>query len=190
MNRKEFLDQFERGLAGLPGADIDDILSDYRRHFDDGIADGRSEEEIARALGDPARLARELRAEAGFRRWENDRNAGNFLGVVLALLGLATIDLMFLLPLLLTVAGIFLGVTIGCIGLFGFGAFLLINLLPFGWDVLLNNALLQLLAAMGLISGAVGAAALLLLVGEWLARLLIQYARLHYRLFRSANNAI
>ena len=60
-----------------------------------------------RALGDPMRLARELRAEVGFRRWEQNRNAGNFLGVVLALLGLATIDFIILLPLLCGLAAIF-----------------------------------------------------------------------------------
>ena len=32
-----------------------------------------------------------MRAEVGFRRWENDRSAGNLAGVLLALLGLATL---------------------------------------------------------------------------------------------------
>ena len=71
--------------------DINEILRDYESHFADGLADGRSKDEVAAALGDPSRLARELRAEVGFRRWEEKRNPGNFLGVVLALLGLATI---------------------------------------------------------------------------------------------------
>lgn len=190
MNREDFLYQLRRGLGGLPPSEIDDILSDYQTYFADGEAAGRSEEEIAKALGDPWRLARELRAEAGFRRWESDRNAGNFLGVVLALLGLATIDVMFLLPLLFALAGIFLGVGVACIALFGFGAFLLINLLPLGWQGMLDNVPAQILAGIGFVSGAVGGGALLLLVGEALARLLIRYARLHFRLFRSVNNAI
>ena len=96
MNRAHFMAQLRDGLSGLHHTDINDILADYESHFADGAADGRSEDEVAAALGDPARLARELRAEVGFKRWEENRSAGNFLGVVLALLGLATID--FIIP--------------------------------------------------------------------------------------------
>ena len=106
MNRAHFMAQLRDGLSGLHHSDIDDILRDYESHFADGLADGRSEDEVAAALGDPARLARELRAEVGFRRWEQDRSAGNFLGVVLALLGLATIDIVILFPILCALAGI------------------------------------------------------------------------------------
>ena len=88
MNRAHFMAQLRDGLSGLHHTDIGDIVTDYERHFADGAADGRSEDEVAAALGDPQRLARELRAEVGFKRWEQNRNAGNFLGVVLALLGL------------------------------------------------------------------------------------------------------
>src|SRR6202789_106149 len=100
MNRAHFMAQLRDGLSGLHHSDIDDILRDYDSHFADGVADGRTEDEVAAALGDPMRLARELRAEAGFRRWEQNRSAGNLLGVVIALLGLATIDLIILLPFL------------------------------------------------------------------------------------------
>src|ERR1700761_8866517 len=105
MNRVNFMMQLRRGMAGLPPSEIEDIAFDYESYFTDGIADGRTEYEVAAALGDPTRLARELRAEVGFKRWEQDRSAGNFMGVVLALLGLATIDLVFLLPLLCGLAG-------------------------------------------------------------------------------------
>ena len=77
MTREAFLAALRGGLAVLSPGQIDDVLADYRSHFDEGLADGRSEEEISAALGDPTRLAAELRAEAGFRRWENSRSAGN-----------------------------------------------------------------------------------------------------------------
>ena len=49
-------------------------------HFSEGRVAGRSEDEIAAALGDPVRLARELRAEAGFKRWESERTPGSLAG--------------------------------------------------------------------------------------------------------------
>jgi uncharacterized membrane protein len=69
MNRAHFMAQLRDGLSGLHHTDINDIMTDYERHFADGAADGRSEDEIAAALGEPDRLARELRAEMGFRKW-------------------------------------------------------------------------------------------------------------------------
>jgi len=52
------------------------------------------------ALGDPLRLARELRAEAGFRRWEQSRTPANFFTAVFGFVVLIAVDFIFLLPLL------------------------------------------------------------------------------------------
>jgi hypothetical protein len=67
------------------------------------------------------------------------------------------------------------------------GTFLLFSLL---WGGVMGNAAMQLLIALGLISGAIGGGALLLLIMEALAKLLIRYARLHFRLFDSANASL
>jgi uncharacterized membrane protein len=187
MNRAHFMAQLRDGLAGLHHSDINDIVADYESHFADGAADGRTQEEVAAALGDPTRLARELRAEIGFRRWEENRNAGNFVGVVLALLGLATIDFIILLPFLCALAAIFFGLSVACLGMVVGGAFLLFNLL---WGGVMGNAAMQLLVGLGLISGAIGGGALLLLLMDLIAKLLIRYARLHFRLFDTANKSV
>ena len=54
----------------------------------------------------------------------------------------------------------------------------------------MGNAAMQLLIALGLISGAIGGGALLLWIMEALAKLLIRYARLHFRLFDTANASL
>ena len=187
MNRAHFMAQLRDGLAGLHHSDIADIVADYETHFADGAADGRTQEEVAAALGEPARLARELRAEIGFKRWEENRSPGNFLGVVLALLGLATIDFIILLPFLCFLAALFFGLAVACLGMVVGGAFLMFNLL---WGGVMGNTGMQLLVALGLISGAIGGGALLLLLMDIIAKLLIRYARLHFRLFDSANKSL
>jgi hypothetical protein len=63
MKEAEFMQRLEEGLGKAAGRE--EILADYRLHFEEGRADGRSEEDIARALGDPRILAREFRIEAG-----------------------------------------------------------------------------------------------------------------------------
>src|SRR5258708_30185893 len=82
MTRLEFLDTLRRRLAGLPEAEIDDLVADYATHFADGMAAGRNEADIAQALGDPMRLARELRAEAGLRRLGAARTPGRFFAAL------------------------------------------------------------------------------------------------------------
>jgi uncharacterized membrane protein len=187
MNRAHFMAQLRDGLAGLHHSDINDIVADYESHFADGAADGRTQEEVAAALGEPARLARELRAEIGFKRWEENRSPGNFLGVVLALLGLATIDFIILLPFLCFLAALFFGLAVACLGMVVGGAFLMFNLL---WGGVMGITGMHLLVALGLISGAIGGGALLLLLMDLIAKLLIRYARLHFRLFDTANKSI
>ena len=60
MNRAEFLARLRRGLVGLPAATANEIVNDYEAHFADGAAAGRSEAEVAEALGDPDRLSLSL----------------------------------------------------------------------------------------------------------------------------------
>ena len=125
MTRADFLYLLRRGLEGLPQNQIKDLVADCESHFTEGMAAGRSEEEIAAALGDPSRLARELRAEAGFKRWEAEGTPRSFAGVVLALLGLATVDVMVLFPFLCTLGAIFLAFGAVALALFIAGVVIL-----------------------------------------------------------------
>jgi uncharacterized membrane protein len=190
MTRGEFLGELRAGLTGLRQQDIEDIIADYESHFADGRAAGRSEQEVAAALGDPARLARELRVEAGFRRWQDQKSAGNLAGIVIALLGLATIDFMLLLPAAGTVIGIFVGFAAVVLALFVCGIMLLVSLLPIGFLADIGSLAGRALAGAGLIAGGIGGGALFILLVEWLARMLVKYARLHYRLLTSATQAV
>jgi len=61
MSRALFIVKLKEGLAGLPQSEIDEIASDYEFHFAEAAAAGQSEDDIVARLGDPTRLARELR---------------------------------------------------------------------------------------------------------------------------------
>jgi uncharacterized membrane protein len=190
MTRGEFLGELRAGLTGLRQQDIEDIIVDYEAHFADGKTAGRSEQEVAAALGDPARLARELRVEAGFKRWQDERTAGNLGGIVIALLGLATIDFMLLLPALGAIAGVLIGFIAVVFAFCICGVVLLVSLLPIGFLADVGTVLGRGLAGFGLLAGGIGGGALFVLLIEGLARLLVKYARLHYRLLTSATQAV
>lgn len=189
MNAEEFLAALRRALHGMPPAEVDEIIADYRAYFEEGSAAGRPEGEVATALGDPRRLARELRAEAGLRGWEQRRSPGNFLRATTALVGLAAIDLFLLVPVMLVLAVFFFaaGVALLAITVAGLAVITGSTDVPAlaGWA----GSLARFLAGVGLVSGGIGwGAALLLLLGLVL-NLLGRYARLHYQLITPSPRA-
>ena len=188
MTRAQFLDTLRRRLAGLPPTEIDDLVGDYATHFAEGMAAGRSEEEIAAALGDPLRLARELRAEAGLRRWEEARTPGNFLGALVGFLALITVDFVFLLPLIAGFAIFVLAAAIVQIALCIAGIALVAKLFAFDHG-LSAHYFARILSGFGLLGLGVGGGALLLLIVDYVVRALGKFARLHYTLLNRAEQA-
>lgn len=187
MTRLEFLDILRRRLAGLPPWEIDELVGDYAAHFAAGMAAGRSEAEIASALGDPMRLARELRAEAGFRRWETARTPGNFFAVLFGFLALVAVDFVFLLPLL---GGLALLALIAGIVLLTFcvaGLALILKFWAHGFFA--AHFLTRIFTGLGLLGLGIGGGALLLLVIDYVVRLLGRFARLHYELLNADHAA-
>ena len=142
MTRADFLARLKRGLVGLPTSTAADILNDYEAHFDDGKAAGRSEAEVASALGDPDRLARELKAEAGVKRWTQEQTPSAAAGAVFAVLGLGAIDIIILLPILMGVIGTLFGCFVAVVALFGSGIAVMVGALLSVATVLLVNGLI------------------------------------------------
>jgi uncharacterized membrane protein len=189
MNAEQFLAELRAALRGMPVAEIEEIAQDYAAHFAEARAAGRSEAEVAAALGDPARLARELRAESGLQRWRDRRTPGNYVAAIVALCGLAAVDLIVLLPLLLVLAVAAFAIGVVVFALIVAGIALLAG--ATGWSPLEGWAYTTglVLAGTGLIAGGLGAGALVLLALEGLLLLLGRYARLHYQILRPADDA-
>ncbi|KPC50507.1 DUF1700 domain-containing protein [Amantichitinum ursilacus] len=116
MNQKSFLDQLERGLQDLPRDAISEILSDYTEYFHDALSDGRSEQEIAAALGDPRRLARELKVQMHYRTWERERNVSSLMRTIGAIAGLGVLNFILAVPFMfyLCLLTCFMAVSVIC----------------------------------------------------------------------------
>ena len=148
--------RLRRGLVGMPTSAAADIASDYEIHFEDGAAAGRSEAEVAAALGDPDRLARELRAEAGAQRWHQEQNPSSAAGAIFGLIGLGAIDILILLP----IVGPFFGAP--------------------------GGVLAAILMGVGLMGLGLFMGGLMALLTKWLIDATVWYARLHYRVLKPA----
>jgi uncharacterized membrane protein len=190
MNRIEFLRALHDELDGrLAERDIDEILSDYMAYFEEAHAEGRSEQEVAAALGDPRRLARELRAETRLRQWESHHSLRNSATALLALGGLAAVDLFLLLPLVFA-AGIALfvtGIVTFALGIAGIGT--LLSLLKVAAFVSITKMVLRAVVGIALLTTSAGVGAVLLLAINAAVKALGNYARLHYRLLKPEHHA-
>jgi uncharacterized membrane protein len=183
MTREAFMARLWDGLKGLPPQAAAEIVADYQAHFVEGEAAGRTDADIAAALGDPERLALELRAEAGVRRWEAERNPSAAAAAVFAVLGLGALDLLILLPILMGVVCTLFGFFIAAIAVFVAGCFV------FAAGPLAQppgGAATAFLAGVGMMAGSVSGAAFLGLMSIGLTNALVWYGRLHYRLLKPA----
>lgn len=97
MQKTEYLNLLASSLTGVSPADQKEILADYAEHFEMGILNGRSEEEIAQALGDPRTIGREYTAVTLVKHAEESPSAGGLGRAVLATIGLGLFNLIVVL---------------------------------------------------------------------------------------------
>ncbi len=183
MTRAEFMGRLRRGLVGMPAAAADEIAADYEIHFEDGAAAGRSEAEVAAALGDPDRLARELRAEAGAQRWHQEQNPSAAAGAIFGLIGLGAIDILILLPIVFPVFGAVLAVLVSGVAIFLAGGAVLVAGPFLGAP---GGVLAAILMGVGLMGLGLFMGGLMAVLTKWLIDATIWYARLHYRVLKPA----
>jgi uncharacterized membrane protein len=176
MTRALFIARLRQGLKGLSADEIADIVLDYEAHFSDAAVAGRNESDVAASLGDPLQLGQEISAETKLRRWERRRSPHNFLRAGFALTGLQTLTPLVVLPILALI--------LVCAGI---AAYVLFEIGRTGLNLLMGLAsgngsvLLPALVGLGLISGVIGMASLILLLLDSGLRILGRYVRTNYR---------
>ena len=63
MNKKEFLNELESKLVGLPKEDISDRIDFYSEMIDEKVHEGKSEEEVIKELGSTDDIVKEIAYE-------------------------------------------------------------------------------------------------------------------------------
>lgn len=75
MNRKQFMAELQEALRNtMPDQDIIEILADYEEFFDAGLAEGKSEAEVAQELGDPPRIVLSLLGQEASKDKGGEKN--------------------------------------------------------------------------------------------------------------------
>lgn len=186
MNKKEFLDNLSKYLRGIPGEDERDIISDFEEHFEMGKKEGRTEEDLAKSLGDPKALANQMRASIMVARAEKETTTVNITRAVFATLGLGFFNLIFILGPFVGILGVLAGLFAAAIGATAGGITGLLGtifspLFPEYFNLIVNPAV-GIFASIGVICFGV-----LFFIGDMylartLFRLFIRYIKFNVRI--------
>ncbi len=61
MNKQEFIKKLKDRLSDIPEEDLKEIIYDYNEFIDEGVMEGKTEEDIIRELGDPEELSEQFK---------------------------------------------------------------------------------------------------------------------------------
>jgi uncharacterized membrane protein len=170
MNKKEFLKKLKRLL---PANDQKEIIADYEEHFNTGISEGKTEEEIASDLGTPTDVAKEfgyVREKAPVRN------------VVFAAIGLILFDALIGIAIVASVFSVWISLWSVAFSLLVSGVALIVSIFftalisPFPWYLGLISGI-ALLGLSGLFS--IG----MIYVTKYFFKALRWYGDLHVRIF-------
>lgn len=114
MTKDQFLKSLESALRPLSQVERQDILQDYKEHFLIGLEEGKTEHEIAEALGSPNQIAKELLASYHVEKVDAKATTGNIFRAIWAVIGLGFFNLVIVLgPFIALVSLIFSGWAVG-----------------------------------------------------------------------------
>lgn len=181
MTRREFIEELDVLLGELPDKERLEILAGYTEHFLQGVQKGKSEHEMAEALGSPKLVARELLAGYRISQAKAKATVGNMSRAVLATVSLGFFNVLFVLGPLVAVIGVLLacyGVAVSLL------AAPLGIIVQYGIPTLSQERLFLLfgsLASLGL--GGMLFIGLLRLT-RWMYRLLVRYLQFNVQMIR------
>jgi uncharacterized membrane protein len=107
MNKAEFIDLLDKSLKGITYEEKREIIYDYEEHFSVGLEQGKTEDEIAKDLGDPKTIAKQFRNNYMIVKAENNKSAGNLVSAIFASVGLGFLNLVILPVLFAAVCVVF-----------------------------------------------------------------------------------
>lgn len=108
MTKKQFLTALDNALRTLPKEEREEMLRDFEEHFAIAQAEGKSEAEIASALGSAQQIAKEAIATNQFDQVETNATTGNFFRAMWAGIGVVFFNLVIVLGPFIAILGILL----------------------------------------------------------------------------------
>jgi uncharacterized membrane protein len=172
MTKNEFIQKLEVELKSAPKETRLDIIADYEEHFEAGLSEGKTEAEIAKKLGDPVKIANEIKALEAIENVKENFSLTNLFKLLITLSSLGLFNIIFLFPYLFSVfmlmlAG-FISIVLVFVGILQFSLGLL--------DIVFEFSFLN-----GSVAGSFGRAFIAIFVGLVIAVVDIIVIRYFYK---------
>ncbi|ERJ11194.1 HAAS signaling domain-containing protein [Haloplasma contractile] len=137
MNKNEFMNQLNRSLLNIPNEDRKEILFDYQEHFEVGLHEGRTEEDIANSLGNPRMIAKQMKANYMITRAEQNTSFSNIIRALFATGALGFFNFFFITIVFIPVVSVLFAFFVSGLALVFSGFIILIASIvaPFNPDV-------------------------------------------------------
>ncbi|NBJ67934.1 MULTISPECIES: DUF1700 domain-containing protein [Clostridia] len=180
MNKKEFMKKLTVGIKKLPKEEQQEVIQDFEEHFAIGLAEGKTEAEIAAALGTPNQVAKELVATYHLEKADHTSNTGNIFRAVWAVIGLGFFNLVIVLgPFIALVSIIASGWIVG-------GSFILSPLLMLVNVILYPDTFIffDLFASIGLVGVGIFIIIGMYYVTRYLSKGFINYLHFNVKLVK------
>jgi len=108
MTKEAYISTLKRQLKSLPAFDRQEILEDYEEHFRIGTEEGKSEETISEALGNPVQVGKAFIAESYLDIADKkEKPVRNVLRAVFTAMSLSFLNLIIGIPIIAAVVGVF-----------------------------------------------------------------------------------
>ena len=98
MNKEEYLKKLSKLIKKVPVDEKKDLIWDYEEHFRIGMENGRTEEEISRALGDPKNVAKQIKADYMVKKAEDKPSPTSIIEALAAVAGLGLFNIFVAVP--------------------------------------------------------------------------------------------
>jgi len=184
MTREAFLQELNRLLTGVPDEERQELLADYEEHFYLAGEQGKTEEEIIRALGQPKNIARELLATYHVEQAESNPSPSSIARAALAMVSLGFFNLVFVLAPFMTLVIVLFALYVATFSMLVMPLLSLIKeVVQTGMSV--SEFLFDLFVA--LVATSVGVLLLLglLRLTKWLYRQLVRYLQFNLKIIKN-----
>ncbi|KGP72025.1 HAAS signaling domain-containing protein [Pontibacillus yanchengensis] len=183
MTHTEYLNHLEKHLHQLPEQEKQEVLADYQEHFEMGMLEGREASEIAKDLGHPRDIAKEVYLQFRIENAETNKSITNLSQAILSTMSLGLFNLIIVLGPAIALLGIYISLWAAVFSLYvgAIGVFFVTS--SSGVQLIL----LQLFSAMVLAGLGIMLTIGLIKLGNMLYQLFMKYVKWNVKIVKGEN---
>lgn len=121
MKKDRWIEELSIALGSMDENEKEEIINDYIEYFYDALESGRSEEEITESLGNPKKIAKELKADYFIKETKKNMTFKNSIRGIFAILTLSFFNLTIMIGPIIAILAIIFAVIVTGIALSGAG---------------------------------------------------------------------